>query len=515
MLKDVAKASSMDDSAVKALRAEQGTRLMVLQQRLRQAKIPVIICFEGWDASGKGSAIGDLISNLDPRGFKVFTMDLDDPEEERFPYMHRYWRILPLYGNMAILDGSWYRGVADRDVRPDDKDKLAERYRQISDFESQLTADGYVVVKFFLHITKKEQKKRFEQLEENSSTSWRVTHNDWKQHKHYDEQFEIYDDMLARSSYSFAPWTVLHATDKRQVASQIYAVLISRLEAALKDKEALISAREAAKAAEAEKPAPEPQPLKADRDEITGGFGKLLVRMPQLATIALDKEVAEEQYRAELKEAQKRLARLHNELYLTKTPVVLGFEGWEAAGKGGAIKRLTRALDPRGFEVIPTAAPNQAGLNHHYLWRFWNALPKDGHIAVFDRTWYGRVMVERLEHLTPIERCMQAYAEINQFERSLYEWGAVVIKFWLQIDSDEQLRRFTDRQNTPEKQWKITDEDWRNRDKWPQYEVAVNEMLQLTSTQQAPWVIIESNDKKYARLKVLETVIDAMEKKLD
>ena len=236
--------------------------------------------------------------------------------------------------------------------------------------------------------------------------------------------------------------------------------------------------------------------------------------MPRLRDIDLKHEVADEQYRAELKDAQQRLGELHNRLYQKKMPVVLGFEGWDAAGKGGAIKRLTRALDPRGFEVVPTAAPSPVELNHQYLWRFWRALPKDGHITIFDRTWYGRVMVERIEGFARPDQWLRAYTEINQFERSLTEWGAVVLKFWLHIDPDEQLRRFTDRQQTPEKQWKITDEDWRNRDKWPQYEEAVDQMLSLTSSVDAPWIIVESNDKRYARLKVLESVITALEERL-
>ena len=164
------------------------------------------------------------------------------------------------------------------------------------------------------------------------------------------------------------------------------------------------------------------------------------------------------------------------------------------------------ALDPRGFEAVPVAAPDAREKNRHYLWRFWTRLPKDGHITIFDRTWYGRVMVERLEKFTPEERCAMAYREINEFEKELTDSGMIVLKFWIQIDKDEQLKRFNDRMNTPEKRWKITDEDWRNREKWDLYEAAVDEMIQKTSTKNAPWIIVEGNDKKYARLKVLETL---------
>ena len=219
-------------------------------------------------------------------------------------------------------------------------------------------------------------------------------------------------------------------------------------------------------------------------------------------------------YEKELEELQARLADLHNRIYQKKIPVIITYEGWDAAGKGGNIKRLTAALDPRGFEVHPIASPEPREKNRHYLWRFWNRLPKDGHIAIFDRTWYGRVMVERLEGFCSENDWQRAYNEINEFEKELCDWGAVLVKFWVHIDKDTQLARFTDRQNTPEKQWKITDEDWRNREKWDAYEVAVDEMIQKTSTVFAPWHILESNDKHYARLKALKTVIEEIEKKL-
>ena len=194
--------------------------------------------------------------------------------------------------------------------------------------------------------------------------------------------------------------------------------------------------------------------------------------------------------------------------------MILGFEGWDAAGKGGAIKRLTSHLDPRGYKVCPTASPNDVEKSHHYLWRFWNHVPKAGHIAIFDRTWYGRVMVERIEGFCSEEDWHHAYREINEMEAHFAHSGALVLKFWLQIDKDEQERRFNDRMKNPEKRWKITDEDWRNREKWDAYVLAVNEMLEKTSTKDAPWIVVEGNSKWYARIKVLETVADAMEKKI-
>ena len=228
---------------------------------------------------------------------------------------------------------------------------------------------------------------------------------------------------------------------------------------------------------------------------------------PKLSEVELkDKTVQREEYEERLEKAQKELSKLHGKLYKKKIPVVIAFEGWDAAGKGGAIKRVGAALDPRGYEAVPIAAPDAREKVRHYLWRFWTRLPKDGHITIFDRTWYGRVMVERLEGFTPPERCAMAYREIDEFEKELTDCGVVVIKFWMQIDKDEQLNRFNDRMNTPEKRWKITDEDWRNREKWDLYEPAIDEMIQKTSTVYAPWTIVEGNDKLFARLKGLETV---------
>ena len=240
-----------------------------------------------------------------------------------------------------------------------------------------------------------------------------------------------------------------------------------------------------------------------------------LEKIPKLSEISLDKELSEEEYKKELKNLQSKLSELHNRLYRRKIPVVIAYEGWDAAGKGGNIKRITGALDPRGFEVHPIASPLPNEKARHYLWRFWNRLPKTGHIAIFDRTWYGRVMVERLEGFCSENEWQRAYNEINEFEKELSDWGAVIIKFWVQIDKDTQLARFEERQNTPEKQWKITDEDWRNREKWDLYETAVNEMLKKTNTTYAPWHVLESNDKKYARIKALKIVIDAIEAALE
>lgn len=477
-----------DNSDLKEKTVQLRQMLAELQLKIRENKLPVIIIFEGWSASGKGSLIGDLIKYLDPRFFKVYSTLPADSAQMRYPMMKRFWANIPEYGKMAVMDRSWYQELAVARMEEDISDKeYARRVKTVNEFERQLRNDGYLIIKFFLQISKEEQKRRFDKLRENSETKWRVTERDKKRHKLYDEYYKAFDDMLTQTDTPQAHWTVIDTTDKTFAKYQMFSTVANRITSALDSPKVTFAADEQYK----------------------------LLPMPKLADISLEtKTLSDEAYAEQLKKCQKELSKLHSRLYQAKIPMIIAFEGWDAAGKGGAIKRISSALDPRGYEAIPIAAPDKTELAHHYLWRFWNNIPKTGHIAIFDRTWYGRVMVEKLEGFTPAERCVQAYDEINGFEKELSASGFIIVKFWLQIDKDEQLRRFTERQNTPAKQWKITDEDWRNREKWEQYETAVNEMLAKTSSAYAPWNVIEANDKKYARIKVLQTVIAAVKSRL-
>ena len=477
-----------DNSDLKEKTVQLRQTFAELQLKIRENKLPVIIIFEGWSASGKGSLIGDLIKHLDPRFFKVYSTLPADSAQMRYPMMKRFWANIPEYGKMAVMDRSWYQELAVACMEEDISDKeYARRVKTVNEFERQLRNDGYLIIKFFLQISKEEQKRRFDKLRESSETKWRVTERDKKRHKLYDEYYKAFDDMLTRTDTPQAHWTVIDTTDKTFAKYQMFSTVANRITSAL------------------------------DSPKVTFTSDKQykLLPMPKLSDISLEnKTLSDEAYAEQLKKCQKELSKLHSRLYQAKIPMIIAFEGWDAAGKGGAIKRISSALDPRGYEAIPIAAPDKTELAHHYLWRFWNNIPKTGHIAIFDRTWYGRVMVEKLEGFTPAERCAQAYDEINGFEKELSDSGFIHEKFRLQIDKDEQLRRFTERQNTPAKQWKITDEDWRNREKWEQYEAAVNEMLAKTSSAYAPWNVIEANDKKYARIKVLQTVIAAVKSRL-
>lgn len=484
-------------------------KLEVLQQTVKEAGLPVIIAVEGWSASGKGKAIGRLIESLDPRNFKVHSIVAPTVEEKRKPVLWRHWSKIPVRGQLAIFDRSWYQdiliAVTDEDLS---EEEILARADSIKTFEKQLTDDGYLIIKFFLHISKKEQSKRLKGLASNKDTTWRVTDKDWKKNDNYESYYAAIDGMLQYTDTDYAPWHVISSHDKRYKTVEMYKIVIESIEAALKAREIKLEQSALNKNEDND----EVPVVSSSQLFVPNRFS--LVKMPQLEEVNLNKVLDEEKYKRILKEKQKKLSILHNRLYHEKIPAVIVYEGWDAAGKGGNIKRISEALDPRGYEVIPIAAPNKFEFDHHYLWRFWKQLPKTGHFSIYDRSWYGRVMVERIEGFCTDEEWKRAYQEINEFEKELHDWGAVIVKFWIHISPEEQLARFTDRMNTPEKQWKITDEDWRNREKWPEYEKVVNDMIQYTSTDFAPWTIIEGNDKRFARLKAITTLIDTIESAL-
>ena len=490
MLKNWARPEKPEGEELKQRLKAAEEKLSQQQMKLKEKRLPVLVLIEGWGAAGKGSAIGQIIKNIDPRFFKVFSMPSTPTEEERRrPFLYRFFEKIPEAGKFTFLDSGWMDQIMKErlDGKLDDK-AYAQRVDSVKRFERGLTDNGYLVLKFFFHISKKEQESRIEALLSEKDTAWRVSEGDLWQNRHYDKCLEAFDRYLDDTNTPSAPWYIVDSKSKKFAELQVMETLCMGIETALHNESLAV-------------------PL------LQNAFP--LIKMPKLRDVPLEgKTLDEEEYKKELKELQAKLGQLHNRLYRKRVPVISAYEGWDAAGKGGNIKRLTGALDPRGFEVHPIASPEPHEKARHYLWRFWTRLPKDGHIAIFDRTWYGRVMVERLEGFCSENDWQRAYYEMNEFEQELHNWGAVILKFWVQIDKDTQLARFTERQNTPSKQWKITDEDWRNREKWDLYEQAVDEMLQKTSTTYAPWHILESVDKKYARIKALHIVIDALEKAL-
>ena len=489
MLKNVIFPERPGEEELKARLKAAREKLAGQQTLIKEHKLPVLVLVEGWGTAGKGSVIGQMIRNIDPRFFKVAPMDQPTEEEKRKPFLCRYFTKIPEAGKFMFLDSGWMDEVTRNRVHGEmDQKTYEQRIDSIRRFERQLTDNGYLVMKFFCHISEKEQKKRIEDLVEEIDTRWRVSENDKWQNKHYEKCLEVFDRYMEDTNNPSAPWYVIDAKSKKWAELQALEILTQGIEIALQNQSLAV-------------------PL------LQNVFP--LEKVPKLSEIPLEnKSLSDEEYKEQLTRLQNHLKELHNRLYRKKVPVVIVYEGWDAAGKGGNIKRITEALDPRGFEVQPIASPEPHEKARHYLWRFWMRLPKTGHIAIFDRSWYGRVMVERLEGFCSEKDRKRAYNEMNEFEKELDNWGAVIIKFWVQIDKDTQLARFTDRQNTPEKQWKITDEDWRNREKWDEYEVAVNEMIQKTSTTFAPWHILESVDKKYARIKALKIVIEELEKVL-
>lgn len=478
-----------------------------LQRRCKELGIPVMIVFEGFGAAGKGYQISRLIRALDPRGFSVYAVGKETEEERMHPFLWRFWTKTPAKGQFALYDRSWYRKVLiDRFDKITPKNQLPSAYEEINSFERQLADGGTVLIKLFLCISKKEQKKRFQKLQDSSSSAWRVTKDDLKRNHQFDEYKQMNDEMLEKTDTDYAHWTLIESMDREFATVKIYTAVITTLQAAVQKGETRIAEKSVRKTRRVKKEGEQAQAGPIQKDDV--------LRTSSLQNVDLSLKLTQAQYKKKLSELQSEIARLHGELYRQRIPMVIGFEGWDAGGKGGAIKRLTETMDPRGYQVNPTSAPNDIEKVHHYLWRFWQHMPKDGHIAIFDRTWYGRVMVERIEGFCCENEWQRAYQEINEMEKNLYQHGAIVLKFWMQIDKDEQERRFRERMENPEKQWKITDEDWRNREKWELYEKAVDEMLVRTSTTYAPWIIVEGNCKYYARIKVLQSVVDAVNQRL-
>jgi len=464
------------------------------QRSARKAGVPVVVVFEGWDAAGKGTIINRLTQALDPRGFKVHPISAPNEAERLRPWMWRFWTALPAAGRFAFFDRSWYgRVLVERLESLLIKRHWKQAYEDIREFERQLAESGTVIVKFWLHLSKEEQARRFKRLKKSRSTAWKVGKQEWGQHRTYDVWTKAVEEMLERTSTGQAPWTVIEATQGRYVRVRVFEAIIQAVKNRL------------------ERPAAtgktDPQPMASAGTSVAG-------QRMILDQLDLSLSLKRDDYEKQLDRLQKRLFQLEHEVYAARIPAVIVYEGVDAGGKGGNMKRLTQGLDPRGYEVIPTGPPEGEEKTHHYLWRFWRNIPKAGHITIFDRSWYGRVLVERVEGFCTEEEWKRAYREINEFERQLADFGTVIVKFWLYIDEDEQLRRFKARERTPHKKWKITQEDWRNRAKWSQYKVAAVDMLRGTSTTYAPWTILEANCKLFARVKALRTVAEALQRAL-
>ncbi|MCC7540462.1 MAG: polyphosphate:AMP phosphotransferase [Deltaproteobacteria bacterium] len=455
---------------------------------VEMGKFATLIVIGGVDGAGKGETMNTLLEWMDPRHVQTFAIEAATEEEQERPMMWRYWRALPPKGKTGLFFGSWYTApIVDRVLKKIDGEDFEKRMQDITRFERMLFDEGVLVIKFWFHLSKSAQKKRLESLQKDPKERWRVTPEDWKRFKIYDRFRGISDRALRVSSTAHAPWTVVEGGDSR---FRNLTVARAVLEA--------IKGRIATKG----EPPPDFQPavpLPA------------VDRLNVLRTLDLSQKISEPKYDKLIDKYQRELALLTRKPRFRELSVVSVFEGSDAAGKGGAIRRLTRALDLRMYRVIPIAAPTDEERAQPYLWRFWRHLPRRGKIAIFDRSWYGRVLVERVEGFTSEADWMRGYGEINDFEADLAHHGIVVVKYWLQISKEEQLKRFKARQAITFKRFKITEEDWRNRKKWDDYEQAVADMVDRTGSRYAPWTLVEANDKLHARVKVLETFVERLE----
>jgi AMP-polyphosphate phosphotransferase len=469
-------------------------RYDLLEAQLRiveKAQFAVVVVVCGEDGGGRGDMVNLLLEWLDPRHVRVHASGVPVDGERERPPMWRFWRALPPKGTTGVFFGGLYdAAIADRASGRIRGADLERRLTEIVRFERMLVDEGVLVIKFWLHLTKKAQRERFERLESSPATAWRVTKQDWNHHEHYSRFRQVSERALRETSTAEAPWTVVEASDDRFRNLTIGETLRDAMRARLERGRRVVPQR-----------SPSPPPAPIDGRNV-------------LEELDLSKSLSDAQYDKRLPLLQGRLNALARHKRFKDIAVVIAFEGTDAAGKGGAIRRVTRSLDARFYDVVPIAAPTEEERAQPYLWRFWRHVPKRGHVALFDRSWYGRVLVERVEGLAAEPDWIRAYREIVEFEQLLSHAGIVVVKFWLAISQAEQLARFRARQKTPFKRFKITPDDWRNRKKWSAYERAVCDMVDRTSTAVAPWHLIESNDKKWARVRVLETIGDSIENAL-
>jgi polyphosphate:AMP phosphotransferase len=457
---------------------------------LKSKKFQVILLIGGVDGAGKGETVHALSEWLDPRHIEVHGVGAPTDEDCARPDMWRFWRVLPPRGKIGIFFGSWYTApIVGRVLETETQAAFDQHLESINRFERMLADEGALVLKFWFHLSKKAQKKRLEKLEDDPRTRWRVTKQDWKNFKKYDHFKEVSARALRETNMAHAPWIVVEGQDERYRSLTVGKTILAALQARL-----------ATQGPATAPSAPAPVPA-VDHINI-------------LDQVDLTEKTDKATYEARLEEAQGKLSTLLRRPEFKSRSLILAFEGWDAAGKGGAIRRVTAALDPRSYEITAVAAPTEEERLQPYLWRFWRKLPGHGRVGIFDRTWYGRVMVERVEGFCKETDWLRAYSEINDFEEQLVKSGAIVCKFFLHLSAEEQLRRFEERQGSDFKRFKITDEDWRNREKWPQYVQSVCDLVDRTSTEIAPWTLVSAEDKYTGRLQVLETIAKRLQQAL-
>ena len=485
---------SVDKENYKNQQEELRTQLLLIQRELQQSDIPVVIIISGVEGAGKGEVVNRLNEWLDTRHVQTFAFWDETDEERQRPRYWRFWRSLPPRGEMSILFGGWYLAPIENRFRGVCNDaELDAELNRIVDFERMLTQDGALIVKFWFHLSEKDQKKRLKELSRDDRSRWKMLPDKTKFSEQYNLFERVAERIIRHTDRGISPWYLIEAKDRRYRDLTVGKTLLQAIKRRL-----------------SEAPSMEPPATSSD-PELPDVESAQITLLDQLD---LSLSLARNEYKTEMQRLKTELNDLCWQAYKKKRSIVLVFEGVDAGGKGGAIRRFTSAIDARLYRAIPIAAPTDEEKSHHYLWRFWRHVPRAGYITIYDRSWYGRVLVERVEGFASNAEWRRAYAEINQFEEQLVESGTILLKFWLQISQEEQLRRFEEREKVPYKRFKITDEDWRNREKWPQYKVAVNEMVVHTSTESASWTMVEGNDKPYARIKVLSAICESISKAL-
>ena len=480
---------TLSDKDFKAEEPKLREALLDAQYELKErSEFSVIILINGVDGAGKGETVNLLNEWMDPRLISTCAFAAPSDEEREKPYMWRYWRALAPKGKIGVLFGSWYTDPIVQRVLGDLKSaSLDKKIDDIVHFERMLAREGVLLLKFWFHLSKEKQKKRLLQLEKDPNTRWRVTNQDWDNFKKYDKFSQVSEHVLHETSTADAPWIVVEGEDANYRSLTVAKLLLKEIRHRLDAQPELIELSDAA-------------PLLPPIDDLQ-----------LLDTLQLDQEYSKKDYKIELEKLQGRLNLLSRHPKFQEHSVIMVFEGNDAAGKGGSIRRITAALDARQFTIIPVAAPSEDERTQPYLWRFWRHIPRKNRVSIFDRSWYGRVLVERVEGFCKEADWMRAYSEINDFEEQLAVQGAIVVKFWLAISKEEQLKRFKEREAIGFKRFKITEEDWRNREKWDDYVCAVGDMVERTSTDIAPWTLVEANNKYYARIKILKTLCEAIE----
>lgn len=467
--------------------SELGERFARLQRVCESMDIPILIMVDGWESSGKGYVINDLVRELNPKMYDVEVFDRLDKEDLKYPFLRKFWIYTPKKGYVKIFDRSFYYELMD-DLKIKDED-LEKKINSIKDIEEMLYDDKTVIVKLFLNVDEKTQKNTIKELEKSELKSFYVDNHDIEQNENYDKYKEHFEKILELTNFENTPWNIIDSSKLKNASKEALGITIMEIEKGIE--RVAVSREDGVRNTRDYKPNEKP-----------------------LEKLDLTQTITDEEYDEQLKKLQREVSDMVYKYYNAEIPTVLVFEGVDAAGKDGAIERLIRYVDPRLKKIHAISAPDQGELARNYLWRFYKKLPENGKMGIFSRSWYGRVMVERVEGFATENEWERAYDEILKFEKQIYDHGALVLKFFIVIDKDTQLERFKDRENTPDKQYKITSEDWRNRDKWDEYIESMNEMLDRTNVDYAPWIIVEGNQKKFARIKVIKSYLEHAEKRL-